>query len=369
MLFLVGDVMTGRGIDQVLPHSTGYRLYEPYIKDARRYVELARRHSGPIPDQISYEYLWGEALDALGRMKPDLRIINLETAVTESEAHWKGKRIHYRMHPGNAPLLSEAAIDACVLGNNHTLDWGYNGLRETLDSLHRVGIATAGAGTDHSTAVEPAVLKPGKDPDSGRVLLFSWALPSAGAPKAWSAGAERPGLNILSDLSEAEAHRVIRSVQRHCNDGDRIIVSLHWGGNWGYEIPQEQRTFAHSLIDAGAADIVYGHSSHHPKGIEVYQERLILYGCGDLVNDYEGIGGHEEYRSELSLMYFPRLDPSGMLKSLEMIPMKMHRFRLNRPNREEAEWLARIMNRECTKLDTSVVLKKDTQALSLEFGT
>ena len=93
--------------------------------------------------------------------------------------------------------------------------------------------------------------------------------------------------------------------------GDHVIVSIHWGGNWGYDIPREQETFAKTLIDQGGVDIVHGHSSHHPKRMEIYRGRLILYGAGDLINDYEGIGGYEEFRPELSLIYLPRLSASG----------------------------------------------------------
>ena len=67
--------------------------------------------------------------------------------------------------------------------------------------------------------------------------------------------------------------------------------------------------FAHWLVDGGV-DIVHGHSSHHPRPIEVYRDRLILYGCGDFIDDYEGIEGYEQYRDDLVLMYFATLSPA-----------------------------------------------------------
>lgn len=57
-------------------------------------------------------------------------------------ARWKDKGINYRMHPGNVPALSEAKVDVCVLANNHVLDWGYQGLKETLNTL-QVAAVTA----------------------------------------------------------------------------------------------------------------------------------------------------------------------------------------------------------------------------------
>ncbi len=119
-------------------------------------------------------------------------------------------------------------------------------------------------------------------------------------------------------------------------------------------MPDEQRSFARRLVDAGAADVVFGHSSHHPKGIEVHEGRPILYGAGDFLNDYEGIGGRDEYRGELTLMYFPRLGPGGELQELVMVPMRIRDFRLRRAEPEEADWLARMLERECGELGAGV---------------
>ena len=121
-LFLYGDVMTGRGIDQILPHPSQPQLFEPYVRSALGYVELAEEKGGPLPRSVDFAYVWGDALRELDRLRPHARIVNLETAVTVAEDAWPGKGIHYRMHPGNVGCLSAAAIDCCVLANNHVLD-------------------------------------------------------------------------------------------------------------------------------------------------------------------------------------------------------------------------------------------------------
>jgi poly-gamma-glutamate synthesis protein (capsule biosynthesis protein) len=132
-LFLCGDVTTGRGIDQILPHPGEPQLFETCMRSALGYVELAERASGPISRPVDFAYIWGDALATLERLRPDVRIVNLETAVTVADDAWPGKRIHYRMHPGNLPCLTAAKIDCCVLANNHVMDWGRGGLVETLD--------------------------------------------------------------------------------------------------------------------------------------------------------------------------------------------------------------------------------------------
>lgn len=147
-------------------------------------------------------------------------------------------------------------------------------------------------------------------------------------------------------------------------EGDRVVVSLHWGLNWAYEVPPAQRAFAHRLIDAGAADVVHGHSSHHPKGIEVYGGRPILYGAGDFLDDYEGIGGREGFRSGLTLMYFPVLEPSGALASFEMAPMRIRRLRLQRASEEETAWLQARLHRESRAFGVEVHRSGDRLALS-----
>jgi poly-gamma-glutamate synthesis protein (capsule biosynthesis protein) len=94
-------------------------------------------------------------------------------------------------------------------------------------------------------------------------------------------------------------------------------------------------------------DLVHGHSSHHPRPLEVYEDRLILYGCGDFLNDYEGIGLYRRYRHDLVIMYFPTIDPStGRLLELQMTPLRIRRFRLERPSLEDLEWLHETLNRE-----------------------
>jgi poly-gamma-glutamate synthesis protein (capsule biosynthesis protein) len=129
--------------------------------------------------------------------------------------------------------------------------------------------------------------------------------------------------------------------------GDIVVLSIHWGPNWGYDISDEQVAFAHRLVDSGAADVIHGHSSHHVKGIEVYRQKLILYGCGDFIDDYEGISGYEEFRDDLVLMYFPVVRAAdGTLAGLDMVPLQIRCMRLHHAAPADASWLADILNRE-----------------------
>jgi len=348
-LFLCGDAMTGRGIDQILPHPSEPTLYEPYITSACSYMEMAERVSGPIARPVDFPYVWGDALAEMAEQAPDLRVVNLETSITKSESPLP-KGINYRMHPANVGCLMAAGIDCCVLANNHVLDWGVEGLMETLDTLSGVGIATAGAGRTADEAARPAILEIAQ---GCRVLVFGLGSPTSGVPAGWAATKSRPGVNLVTHLSDRSASRIASEMREYRRDGDIVVVSVHWGENWGYEIPQAQRDFAHQIIDAGAADLVHGHSSHHVKGMEVYNGHLILYGCGDFVTDYEGIGGYEAYRPDIVLAYFPTLNAaSGCLECLEMVPFRSRGLRLEGVDQEDTATVLRILNREGEGLGT-----------------
>ncbi len=351
-LFLGGDVMTGRGIDQILPHPSEPVIYEGYMKSAVGYVELADQVSGPIPRNVNFDYIWGDAMGVFERIRPDYRIINLETSVTTSDEPWPDKGINYRMHPKNVPVLTAAGLDCCTLANNHVLDWSQAGLQETLDTLRNAGVPHAGAGRDLEAASAPATFKL---PGGGTLRIYSAGANDSGVPPSWAAKGDRPGVQHLGWLEPAVTRPLEERILAEKKPGDLAVASLHMGNNWGYDIPREHRLFAHRLVDSGA-DIVHGHSSHHARGIEVYKGRPVMYGVGDLINDYEGIvKQHDAYRGELPLLYFVMLDrATGMLKRLSMQPMRIFRFRLQHATDSEAAWLQRTLDREGRRLNTRV---------------
>jgi poly-gamma-glutamate capsule biosynthesis protein CapA/YwtB (metallophosphatase superfamily) len=353
-IFLCGDVMTGRGIDQVLPRPCDPRLHESHVQSAADYVWLAERANGPIPRGVDFAYVWGAALDEWRRVNPDLRVVNLETSITRSNA-FVPKGINYRMSPDNAPCLAAAAPDLCVLANNHVLDWGRAGLLDTLAALRGLGIRTAGAGRDAAEAAAPAVFEVA----GGRVLVLAFSTGESGTPDDWAAGTDVAGVNLLAGwpaLSNANVAAIGDELAPSRRADDVVIVSIHWGSNWGYPIPRDHRRFAHALIDRAGVSVVHGHSSHHAKAIEVYRDRLILYGCGDFLNDYEGIKGYESFRDDLAVMYFAEIGQGGALEALELVPLQIRRFQLVRAMRQDARWLAEVLDRESRPFGARVAI-------------
>lgn len=341
-LFLCGDVMTGRGVDQILPHPGDHKLWETYTADARAYVALAESANGPIGAPVDFAWPWGDALAVLAEVGPELRVINLETSITRSDDAAAGKEVLYRMNPENIGCLTIARPDVCTLANNHVLDFGYRGLVDTIEELTTAGIAAPGAGRDADEAARPATVA---GAGGGRFIVYSVGTRSSGIPSGWAATRDRPGVWLVPEPSGANAGLLAERMVAAKQPGDVVIASIHWGPNWGYPVARDHVDFAHRLIDGGV-DVVHGHSSHHARPIEVYRDKLILYGCGDFVDDYEGIGGYAEFRDDLRLLYFATVElGTGRLVRLRVVPMQARQMRLRHASSEDTEELRAVLDR------------------------
>jgi poly-gamma-glutamate synthesis protein (capsule biosynthesis protein) len=158
---------------------------------------------------------------------------------------------------------------------------------------------------------------------------------SSGIPRGWAAGDGTPGVWLTG---------ADRDLLRRVEGSGPRIVSIHWGENWGYAIPARQQNLARALIDRTGVSIVHGHSSHHPRGMEIYNGGLILYGAGDFINDYEGIGGHERYRPDLTAGYFVDVDEArAHVTRVLAVPFRLRRFHLQRASAADTEWLAETL--------------------------
>ncbi|GAA2495562.1 CapA family protein [Streptomyces gobitricini] len=354
-LFLCGDVMLGRGVDQVLPHPGDPALQESYIRDARAYVELAEAANGPIPQPVGPPWPWGNALGVLHEVAPDVRVVNLETSVTTSGAFAVGKEVHYRMHPENLPSLAAARPDVCALANNHVPYFGRQGLEETLDALAGTGLRVAGAGRSADAARRPAVV----DLGGRRVLVFAFGMESSGILPGWAATEDRPGVAFVPEPTYEAAAVITGRIREVRRLGDIVVVSVHWGCNWGYAVGRDQVRFAHALVDGGV-DVVHGHSSHHPRPPELYRDRLVLYGCGDFIDDYEGITGYEQFRDDLRLLYLVTVEPdAARAPGVRIVPMQARRMRLHHASGEDREWLRGTLDRVSRGFGVRVGLDAD----------
>ena len=334
-LFLGGDVMTGRGIDQLFALHNPDDFGKPDYVSGQQYLSWSSLLHGPEVLPVRHDYIWGTALSILDTAQPDFRLVNLETSITASAA-WEKKTYTFRMHPSNTACLNAAGLDCCVLANNHVLDFGMEGMHDTIGSLDSAGIGHTGAGSDIAEAERPfvKVLPGGK-----RILVFSWGFRDSGCGFAhWAADIKSPGINYLPDYSEASAKLMCRAIERYRRNGDLVVASLHWGRNRVQRIPPLHRAMARYLIDHADVDVIHGHSAHHVLEVEVYKGKPVLYGCGDLINDYEGKPENRQFRGYLGAMFFLDMDTgTHLLKSFHVRPVQRRRFRLELPLPEDVK--------------------------------
>lgn len=246
-LLLLGDVMLGRLVNETL-------------------------------QAAAPEYPWGDVLPVL--RDADWRLCNLECVISDRGEPWSvyPKAFHFRSDAKNIAVLKTAGINAATLANNHVLDYGYDALREMLEILDRAGVVHAGAGLNDAEASRMAISE--VHGQKIGIIAFTDNEPD------WEAAPGQPGIfYVPANLDDSRAATLIELVRDSSANVDLLIVSAHWGSNWGYRPPAEHVVLAHALIDAGA-DIVFGHSCHVFRGIEFYKGRPILYSAGNFVDDY-----------------------------------------------------------------------------------
>jgi poly-gamma-glutamate capsule biosynthesis protein CapA/YwtB (metallophosphatase superfamily) len=317
-LNFTGDVMLGRLVDQLFPqHVTPWTARDS--DEARILASFRARH--PHLHHYGAERPWASTLPLF--RSADLNLINLETAATTHDTPWPHKAFNYRMHPANvSPVLRAACIDFVSLANNHTLDFGPEGLVETVRALQGATVAFAGAGETTPEAVRPAVLQLPRPPPAtpkGIAAPPAHAIhvyAAADHPHDWagvptfnlilhpSSPATRRRLHTMLVPDDGRDDRAAASSRSTAPPPSLKIFSVHWGPNYAWRPDDEIRALAHFLVDECGVDIVHGHSSHHVQGVERYRGGLLLYGCGDLVDDY---AINPTYRNDLGAVWRVRV--------------------------------------------------------------
>lgn len=350
--------MLGRLIDQLFPQ----HVHEPAEAD----IVTSFRSSHPGLSQYKPETPWGDTISLL--RAGDLNLINLETSVTTSTNKWPNKVFNYRMHPANVTALQAAGIDYAGLANNHTLDFREEGLKETVSTVKDAGIAFAGAGDTAGEATRPAVLRLPRGEDGNERMIHIWA--ASDHPTEW---ATVKGFHSI-DYAQATRTRLQALLHprtaSHCSPPTVSpvlkIFSVHWGPNYTWQPSQEIRDLAHFLVDSCDIDIVHGHSSHHVQGVEKYHDKLIIYGCGDLVDDYALV---PEYRNDLSGVWSVQVEASDggdressrlKLNKLELFPTKIERFAARRLKAEEpdSQWIRERVRILSAAMGTNVQIEE-----------
>lgn len=362
-LAMVGDVMLGRLVNEVMQHP---------FKDDEHYAfarKMVARRGRVLKEGegVEWTYPWGDTLELL--QKADCRLINLETSVTTWNHKYPNKVFNYRMHPGNLEALKAANVEYCSLANNHIIDYSIPGMNDTVLALDSIGIKHAGAGANAEAALQPALL-----PVKGKTFaVFSFSdhgccQYTKDGRDLWAAEKTKPGFNFINvdqyDISKDPLNlRTILTAPKRENKAEAVIFSVHWGPNYAWMPADSIVNLAHFLIDECGVDIIHGHSAHHIQGIEVYKGKPIIYGCGDFVDDY---AVDEHYRNDNGSLYVVNLDPATLqFRSLYVYPTFIEAFQARRALGEDYKWIVHTMTKLCRRLNTKVVENKEEHRLEI----
>ena len=319
---MVGDVMLGRLVNEVL-----------------------RERPADHP--------WGDTIEVF--RTADWRVCNLECVLSDRVVPaFPEKAFHFRSDARNVEVLKAAGIDAISLANNHVLDFGEEALLDTLQLLDRAGIGHAGAGRDLAEASRPSV--------GGAAGFGVGLLACTDYPPEWAAQERRPGVfHVPAELESAPVQeRLLPAVTQARERVDLLIVSLHWGPNWGYEPPPEHRPLARALVEAGA-DVVFGHSGHIFRGVEVHRGRPIIYCAGNFVDDY-AVDPVE--RNDQSFIFLLEAD-GRTLRRLRLRPTMIAGFQAQLAQGFDAAVILRTMEDLCTALGTRLELRGSEGVIEL----
>jgi poly-gamma-glutamate synthesis protein (capsule biosynthesis protein) len=265
----VGDIMLGRDLNMSEKFYSGERI----------------THS--FQSQLEKENKWviyGNTLPVFA--ESDLVIGNLETTITDV-TYKEEKEFNFRLSPLHMDAIKLHRNQYLNLANNHILDYGPRGLKDTILHLDKMGIYHSGAGYNLAEASKPVVFQ-----------VKGWKIGIIGLSdhySNWKADRRRSGINLLDYNNYDE---LLEDVKRLKETVDIVILSIHWGGNYERHVSKEHRIFAEKAIKSGV-DIIHGHSSHHVKYIDNTKKYVVMYGMGDFIDDY---AISSEYRNDLGMI-------------------------------------------------------------------
>ncbi|NEW08762.1 CapA family protein [Paenibacillus sp. SYP-B3998] len=227
-----------------------------------------------ILKQKGYEYPYTNVSDFLS--KPDYTIANLETPLTTRGTIQK-KDYVYRSSPQALPALKASGIDIVNLANNHVMDYGTEGLLDTMAALDQEGVKRVGAGKDLEEAYQPVIVE--KQGMKIAFFGFSHVVPEA----SWKAALGHPGVADTYNYKPP-----VEAIQKAKEKADLVVVVAHWGIEREDQPDKNQKDLAHRYIDAGA-DLVVGGHPHVLQGFESYKGKWIAYSLGNFIfttNDF-----------------------------------------------------------------------------------
>jgi poly-gamma-glutamate synthesis protein (capsule biosynthesis protein) len=372
-ILFAGDVMLGRLVNKVLANA-------------------------------QFTYVWGDTIDIIKRA--DFSLINLECPVSSKGKEWNKtfKVFHFRANLDAIQVLNSASIDYVSLANNHILDYDIEALLDTLDILDKNNISHSGAGRNLKEAMKPAIiekklkLKPSNNHDSyynvhneevnnngSKNTIRIGLISLTDNEPEWEAKYDQAGINYIPTALDPDIYyyRLQNYIENAKKQSDLVIVSSHVGPHFRETPSMKYVNFAHKIIDFGA-DIYWGHSNHMPQGIELYKHndnnKIILYDCGDFIDDY---AIDSNYRNDLSFIFLLHflMDKNHKLSDnnsnngnillqnsmIELIPTKISNFMVNTipVDDNDADLIIKRMAKRCSSLGTKYFIDEKKKRIKI----
>jgi poly-gamma-glutamate synthesis protein (capsule biosynthesis protein) len=261
----------------------------------------------PVMDENGYDY----AFLATKPLFDSAHVVfgNLEGPLTDRGTEEKEKTFVFRS-PAEpvARALKQAGFNVVSLANNHTMDYGAEGLKRTVDALDQAGVGHAGAGNNVNEARQPAFIRVG----SQQVAILAYSLTF---PENFWATPSRPGTAFGH---EAQVREDVVNARR---TADVVVVSFHWGRESQTELRDYQIQLGHAAIEAGAAAVV-GHHPHILQAVEQYKDGVIIYSLGNFAF---GSRSRKSLVSAIAELQFER----GILRRVRMLPLTVDNLVVN----------------------------------------
>ncbi len=202
----------------------------------------------------------------------DIVFGNLETSITPGREISTGEMV-FRSNPGTETALKDAGFNLLSLANNHTMNFGTKGLKDTFKYLEQAGIKYVGAGENDQEAYQPVYV------ESNRIkfAFLAYQNPKI-VPKSYGATSNNAGTAFM------DTEKMAKAVKEAKQQADFVIVSMHAGDEYTAKPNGSQINFARSAIDAGA-DLVVGHHPHVVQPTEKYKNKYIFYSLGNFIFD------------------------------------------------------------------------------------
>ncbi len=260
--------------------------------------------SRPVMDGMGYDYPYAQVREFFAGSQ--IVFGNLEGPLTDRGTPEPDKKFTFHSPPAKvSAALKNAGFTVVSLANNHTLDYGAEGLAQTVETLDAAGIRHAGAGADLAAARQPAIL----EANGQRVAFLAYSIT---LPDNFYAGHNRPGTAF------AREEQVREDIIAARKQADIVLVSFHWGQEGKTELRDYQTRMGHLAIDSGAAAVI-GHHPHILQGIERYKDGIILYSLGNFT--FGSYSSHS-IRSAIARLHFR----DGRLQQLQMFPINVNNF-------------------------------------------